>query len=279
MAEAKKEAMDEATKQGEAHVEYAMSTHFPVTKYPILFSLPFTTTDAKLYLYFCRGISKTQYYWRCLIGSAVWSDPSSVALLFYLVNEVLKAPHELKAHLPNPILERDWVSRDVRPLLHRNDVFFYHGYVYKVYDDPKLALTVLDIINNMPHVDGTTYLPEAAVRPYPPFAILRYKFMNPTSGQDHGEPTKPSQFDIIRAHLEHLHALGYVHSDVRKCNIVWCDVPRLIDFDLAAPPGEPYPDCYADPESNRPAGARPTMPRKIEHDFQALLAIQEACNM
>ena len=57
---------------------------------------------------------------------------------------------------------------------------------------------------------------------------------------------KLKYFKDIAIAIDHLHAKGIVHSDVRLRNMLFLEDGRgkLIDFDLACQENTPYPDNY-----------------------------------
>ena len=81
--------------------------------------------------------------------------------------------------------------------------------------------------------------------------------------------------------LKLLHSLGYVHSDVRKNNILFDDAKDeayLIDFDLCDKEDVNYPEVYNHASiSERHKDASADKPRKKIHDvFSILKILQEA---
>ena len=74
------------------------------------------------------------------------------------------------------------------------------------------------------------------------FQYLSYKWIEITEDTPKLEDFKPIMRD-----LDKLHNAGYVHSDVRLCNMLFpkqTTEAKLIDFDLMDRVNQPYPQCY-----------------------------------
>ena len=87
-----------------------------------------------------------------------------------------------------------------------------------------------------------------------------------------------AQVILILRQLNKVHAAGFVHSDVRHTNIVFSYDGKhawLIDFDLAAKEGTPYPATYNSVLDERHDEAFPRQPIKKEHDCYSLGVILE----
>ena len=100
------------------------------------------------------------------------------------------------------------------------------------------------------------------------FQYLRYRYRE----GDH-RVKSIAQVILILRQLNKVHAAGFVHSDIRHKNIVSsCDGRHawLIDFDLAAKEGSPYPATYNSFLDERHQLAYPGQPRKKEHDCHSL---------
>ena len=100
------------------------------------------------------------------------------------------------------------------------------------------------------------------------FQYLRYRYRE----GDHVVKSI-AQVILILRQLNKVHAAGFVHSDVRRTNIVFSYNGKhawLIDFDLAAKEGTPYPATYNSFIKERHPSASPRQPRKKEHDCYSL---------
>ena len=74
--------------------------------------------------------------------------------------------------------------------------------------------------------------------------------------------------------LDSLHKDGFVHSDVRKENIVWASPAVLLDFDLCSEVGECYPDTYNHQGiEGRHPDALKNLPRYKHHDRYSLISL------
>ena len=105
------------------------------------------------------------------------------------------------------------------------------------------------------------------------FQYLRYRYRE----GDH-RVKSIAQVILILRQLNKVHAAGFVHSDVRHTNIVFSYDGKhawLIDFDLAAKEGTPYPATYNSVLDERHDEASPRQPRKKEHDCYSLGVILE----
>ena len=105
------------------------------------------------------------------------------------------------------------------------------------------------------------------------FQYLRYRYRE----GDH-RVKSIAQVILILRQLNKVHAAGFVHFDVRHTNIVFSYKGKhawLIDFDLAAMEGTPYPATYNSFLEERHPSASPRQPRKKEHDCYSLGVILE----
>ena len=105
------------------------------------------------------------------------------------------------------------------------------------------------------------------------FQYLRYRYRK----GDH-RVKSIAQVILLLQQLNKVHAAGFVHSDVRQTNIAFSYDGKhawLIDFDLAAKEGTPYPATYNSFLEERHPSASPRKPRKKEHDCYSLGVILE----
>lgn len=83
-------------------------------------------------------------------------------------------------------------------------------------------------------------------------------------------PIYRKHIDMARECLHNLHALNFVHADIRIGNIVFCrDRAYLIDFDFAAPPGSPYHSEYNFGLSERKRNIKLSR-KSFDHDTYSL---------
>ena len=87
------------------------------------------------------------------------------------------------------------------------------------------------------------------------------------------------QFVDVLKQLHCIHALGYVHADIREINIVFSDNNKnawIIDLDIAAKVGDRYPQNYNHQQiAERHKDAIAGNPREICHDCYALSLIMK----
>ena len=158
----------------------------------------------------------------------------------------------------------------------KDNIYLADGKVYKVYDtDEKPYAKPNKMV--IEEVLGKTYLSgikETSLSKDGRFQCLQYDYIEARRTSD----LSIDDFRPIMKTLDILHDKGYVHSDVRYCNMVFPangTEAKLIDFDLMARVDEPYPKCYNNnreiPERHR--GAAPNKPRKKLHDRHSMIFI------
>lgn len=112
------------------------------------------------------------------------------------------------------------------------------------------------------------YFEELSIISFYEVKYMKYKYI-------HAVEDTPSREQIAElAHtLDALHELGYVHSDIRRENIIIADDgrPYIIDFDMVDHEDTKYPPQYnSSGILERHRFARRNAPRKKEHDIYAL---------
>ena len=103
------------------------------------------------------------------------------------------------------------------------------------------------------------------------FQYLRYRYR-----EGEHRVNNVAQVILLLQQLNKVHDEGFVHSDIRHTNIVSSYDGKhawLIDFDLAAKEGTPYPATYNSFLEERHPFASPRKPRKKEHDCHSLSVI------
>ena len=103
------------------------------------------------------------------------------------------------------------------------------------------------------------------------FQYLRYRYR-----EGEHKVNNVAQVILLLQQLNKVHDEGFVHSDIRHTNIVSSYDGKhawLIDFDLAAKEGTPYPATYNSFLEERHPFASPRKPRKKEHDCHSLSVI------
>ena len=158
----------------------------------------------------------------------------------------------------------------------KDNIYLADGKVYKLYDTDKKPYAKPNVMV-IEEVLGKTYLSgikEISLSKDGRFQCLQYDYIEARRTSD----LSIDDFRPIMKTLDILHDKGYVHSDVRYCNMVFPangTEAKLIDFDLMARVDEPYPKCYNNnseiPERHR--GAAPNKPRKKLHDRHSMIFI------
>ena len=158
----------------------------------------------------------------------------------------------------------------------RSHIYLADGKVYKLYDTDKRPYAKPNVMV-IEEVLGKTYLSgikEIRLSKDGRFQCLQYDYIEASRTSD----LSIDDFRPIMKTLDILHDKGYVHSDVRYCNMVFPanrTEAKLIDFDLMARVDEPYPELYNNnseiPERHR--GAAPNKPRKKLHDRHSMIFI------
>ena len=156
----------------------------------------------------------------------------------------------------------------------RDNIYRAGGKVYKLYDtfDKPYAKPNKMVIEELL---GKTYLSgikETRLSKDGRFQCLQYDYIEAGNTSD----LSIDDFRPIMKTLDTLHERGYVHSDVRYCNMVFPanrTEAKLIDFDLLAQVDEPYPEFYNDELPERHREAAPNKLRKILHDRHSMIFI------
>ena len=141
------------------------------------------------------------------------------------------------------------------------------NFIYKLYDT----------VRNKPQLEvAKLVLSDATVEQLSDdgrYCYLKYKYR--------AEDDNP-KWNFVQKILNQLHKIheeGYVHSDIRRQNIVFGRHACIIDFDLAEKEGVKYPFTYnssSDIEERHPK-AEADLPREKIHDVHALDVIIRNC--
>ena len=106
------------------------------------------------------------------------------------------------------------------------------------------------------------------------FVILAYDYIE----GDHSPKCLKGFAGVVCA-LHIIHEHGYVHGDVRACNIIFSkDSSFLIDYDLAMQEGERYPVGFVHHNHEKHTDARAGHPMRKVHDRFTLGVIIEQVN-
>lgn len=142
-------------------------------------------------------------------------------------------------------------------------------YDSKIYSSkPNVGVVQLIDANYLPSMTVKTLTTDSRIQ------ILEYEYIR---GDHH--PHHKEQFKKIRRDLGKLHDKGYVHSDIRRINLLFGEGENdawIIDFDLAAKEGDEYPEGYNHYNiMERHEGARAGLPRKRDHDLHAVSILEQ----
>ena len=157
---------------------------------------------------------------------------------------------------------------------YRDNIYLAGGKVYKLYDTDKKPYDKPNVMV-IEEVLGKTYLSgikEISLSKDGRFRCLQYDYIK----ADRTSGLTIDDFRPIMKTLDILHGRGYVHSDVRFCNMVFPadgTEAKLIDFDLMARVDEPYPRFYNDKIPERHRKAAPYNLRKKLHDRHSMIFI------
>jgi len=238
----------------------------------VCLGLPMTTHNATLLV--CVGLD------RKLLVIDIFDHPVNLgdieafqkffALVYGAVTSLAKRPifndHNFIQILPppNPAFEL------LFPGVWR--VFIANGVVYKLFDQNDKSISPnLEVITCI----ANDYLPDVELVDLSRdqrFQCLRYKYLEGS----HIPKSYHQLLTIMRA-LKKLHNSDYVHSDIRKQNLIFGvedDEAWIIDFDLAGKVGSRYPESYN--YLNIPERHNPARDRAVAHDVQAIKKVFEA---
>ena len=146
-------------------------------------------------------------------------------------------------------------------------VFKKDNCIHKLYDTMKFSVN-LNILR-LSLADATAQNLTQDGR----FQLLTYPFRD---GQH--TPFHKDQFVPLIKTLRAIHSAGYVHSDIRRANLVFSpDKKRawILDFDLAGCKGTCYPPNFNHRLPERHGTARQGQPRKTVHDWYSFGFIME----
>ena len=159
-----------------------------------------------------------------------------------------------------------------------------NNYVYKYYDcETEITVVTYEKLDNlvklMKDLPKYTSLDLAleSLSACKRFARVKCRYIEQSKESHHSK----NQAIMLLETLKSLHSNGYVHSDVRKNNILFDDEndeAYLIDFDLCDKEDVNYPEVYNHASiSERHKDASADKPRKKIHDvFSILKILQEA---
>ena len=159
-----------------------------------------------------------------------------------------------------------------------------NNYVYKYYDCETEIVTctyetldhLVELMKGLPKYTSLDLALESLSN-CKRFARVKCRYIEQSDISHHSK----NQAIMLLETLKSLHSLGYVHSDVRKNNILFDDTndeAYLIDFDLCDKEDVNYPKVYNHASiSERHKDASADKPRKKIHDvFSILKILQEA---
>ena len=196
-------------------------------------------TGYVLYIDICKDSDSSLKVFFCMLYAGV----------HYLLNHPIRS-----IMVPQPLKDLE-VSAMYRP-----HVLVSKGFVYKLYDTEK-GKPQVDIAKLVLHEAEVENLSEDRR-----YCLLKYQHR-----EENGSPNQKA-FKQILSQLHKIHEIGYVHSDIRKENIVFGkEEAWIIDFDLAGKEDERYPYGYNHRtiKERHPKAISGAQRRKI-HDVHAL---------
>ena len=169
-----------------------------------------------------------------------------------------------------PFRHKEWFT----PLGTTNRAFKHNACVVTIFDTKETHLK--------PNVEllNAVYDMEVAVEKLTPdgrFVLLQYPYFTGSH-----TPTALNQFSGIVRMLHTLHDRGYVHADVRGCNIVFSSSPPnswLSDFDLAQAEGTLYPQGYIHHKKERHPNAIEGQRMSKLHDRYDLALVMQTVQL
>ena len=147
-------------------------------------------------------------------------------------------------------------------------VFLHEDCVYKLFDTEEESVNI-HLLQTIIPAAKVIHLSDDGR-----FQCLQYPYLQGSSKMGHF-----IQFVDVLKQLHCIHALGYVHADIREINIVFSDNNKnawIIDLDIAAKVGDRYPQNYNHQQiAERHKDAIAGNPREICHDCYALSLIMK----
>ena len=199
----------------------------------LILGLAATDTSASLWLYL---MAKKKVWAICIKRGSPW-DFSLLATLYVGIKHLADYPISYGI----PIIQTPFKGRELCPLMasETTRTFRSADKVLKFFDEnDRIVKNNVDIVK-LSGLDGSIKYISSDCR----FSILTYPFLNGTH-----VPTSIKQFRGIIRMLDKLHVAGYVHGDIRLCNLVFSDNGLdgyLIDYDLAGKANvDRYPAGY-----------------------------------
>lgn len=209
----------------------SMDTTFGQKHYPVLLSFPATVVNTQLEAHVIRDNS----LWRIILCNSRPWNPSFLATLYIAVHYVIQAEIVWPLTSPSrPCLQK---SSNLGSTYFNDRVYVNGGRVHKLYDTKFNAdHPNIDIVKSIGGLENPVLV---ELTTDGRVLDLSYDYIE----GDH-KPTSLRQFTKVVQTLHKLHAINYVHGDVRKENVVFNTEGHLIDFDLACPAGNKYPKGY-----------------------------------
>ena len=233
---------------------YTLILGLPMTRYKVELLICVNHPDGVYVMSVCEAVISTDYIMRAFLRT-----------VYCCVHSLIQNPIVISKF---PCFNR---SHDDEHTM-SSRVLHFAGKVYKYYDSKFLrAKPNLDFIVSLKEYA----LPQVKCHDLSEdkrFQQLEYEYVKGSH-----EPRSIHQVAMIIKILAKIHSQNYVHSDIRRGNLLFKKDGRtayIIDFDLVDKVDEPYPVTYNHREiPERHSGAKACHPRKKMHDRHSLFVL------
>jgi len=245
--------------------------------------LPYTRFEAQLELH----VEVNNGTWTIPIAKSVLKDPKLLTLVYVGVHYLLKSSIYVRPALRKSLPFQDWLNRQYTVHgacdyysddgVNTGHVFCYGDTVYKFFDSKNKHLKPNDELIRAIGENGNPYLEDFTVekvcydeKDYScRFTLVKYKCL-----KGNHQPKSVEHFVPILLALQKIHDEGYVHGDIRLCNLIFNEDGLnswIIDFDMASKGGR-YSSNYncSGDIKERYSKDMGTKEMKPEHDRHSL---------
>eukprot|EP00301_Raphidiophrys_heterophryoidea_P028011 c993_g1_i1.p1 GENE.c993_g1_i1~~c993_g1_i1.p1 ORF type:complete len:600 (+),score=102.88 c993_g1_i1:104-1801(+) len=267
---------------------------FPKKDFPILLSLPMTANKAGLEVHFpvvpaSATAGTCEFAWSPITHSVEFDNDDDVSRLLVALFAGISALAELNAvsfpfkastactafpnqGVPEACAHAIAIGNEVHKCIHRLNPY---SFVRQWKESPRPVSeefeTTIQVIKSMYGCPLRDVKVEAMG---PDMCVLKYQYI---AKEETGTKTGKHFLDILQA-IEHLHAKGIVHGDIRISNMIFnANGGSLIDYDFAGKNGEhKYPSQYnVAADYNRHPEAKPDSALEFKHDLYSMGVIME----
>ena len=249
-ADTKADKMNKAVKTSVYHNVNVVSVQNKYKDHwPLLLSTPNTVRCFEIQLH----IPVDKGMWRIPVVSGLPSDKALLCTLYYVVKFLTERDISTRSPLTScqPLI-------NAKSLKERYDsrVFLLNGKVYKYFEEDSIFAPNLALVQHLPECKLENVTRDGKIK------VLNYQFIEGSH-----EPSTLKQFIFTLQTLCCLHEKGFVHGDIRLCNLVFTsERGYLIDFDLSRKEGSLYPSEYCYKYDVRHPEALPGREMKKIHD-------------